>query len=279
MLDFVELQREPWHGEQATPLANCRHNSPNISCVSGPAVPTRGRAGRRPLRCPGYREQKCIRGNSGSMTARWHFGATKLDRRVAKVIARNATPAVERPARLLTWAADEHLLLAVSAGLWLASRAGDERERKQADHLVLSVVATAILPHLLKRLFAQERPDRRVVHGRRHGIPRSGKAYDAFPSGHAMHVGAVASAISWAFPKSAPLAWGAGRLGCCNPDRSAGALDDGCSRRPCDGSSRRKVSAASFTAGGHGDRSSSSSGLNGGPSLAPAGRDRRQPGG
>ena len=108
------------------------------------------------------------------MTARWHFGATKLDRRVAKVIARNATPAVERPAKLLTWAADEHLLLAVSAGLWLASRAADERERKQTDHMVLSV--------------------------------------DAFPSGHAMHVGAVASAISWAFPKSAPLAWGVGGL-------------------------------------------------------------------
>ena len=80
------------------------------------------------------------------MTARWHFGATKLDRRVAKVIARNATPAVERPAKLLTWAADEHLLLAVSAGLWLASHGGDKWERRQADHVVLSVVATAILP-------------------------------------------------------------------------------------------------------------------------------------
>jgi membrane-associated phospholipid phosphatase len=146
------------------------------------------------------------------MTARWHFGATKLDWRIARAIARNATPAVERPARLLTWAADEHVLLVISAGLWLASRAGDERERKQADHLVLSTVATAILPHLLKRLFAQERPDRRVVHGRRHGIPRSGKAYDAFPSGHAMHVGAVASATSWAFPRLAPLAWGLGGL-------------------------------------------------------------------
>ena len=49
-----------------------------------------------------------------------------------------------------------------------------------------------------------------MVHGRRHGIPRSGKAYDAFPSGHAMHVGAVASAVSWAYPKSAPIAWGLG---------------------------------------------------------------------
>ena len=41
---------------------------------------------------------------------------------------------------------------------------------------------------------------------------RSGKAYDAFPSGHAMHVGAVASAVSWAYPKWAPIAWGLGGL-------------------------------------------------------------------
>ena len=104
--------------------------------------------------------------------ARWHFGATQLDRRVAKAVVRHASPAVERPARLLTWAADEHLLYVVAGGLWLAARMGDEQERRQTDHLVLSVVATAILPHLLKRLIDQERPDRSMVHGRRHGIPR-----------------------------------------------------------------------------------------------------------
>jgi membrane-associated phospholipid phosphatase len=144
--------------------------------------------------------------------ARWHFGATQLDRRVARAVARHASPAVERPARLLTWAADEHVLYVIAGGLWLAARAGEERERRQTDHLALSVVVTAILPHLLKRLIDQERPDRCMVHGRRRGIPRSGKAYDAFPSGHAMHVGAVASAVSWAYPKSAPIAWGLGGL-------------------------------------------------------------------
>ena len=175
--------------------------------------------------------------------ARWHFGATQLDRRVAQAVARHASPAVERPARLLTWAADEHVLYMVAGGLWLAARVGDDRERRQTDHLALSVVATAILPHLLKRLIDQERPDRSMVHGPRHGIPRSGKAYDAFPSGHAMHVGAVASAVSWAYPKWTPIAWGIGG-GCGNPDRRAGALDDG---RPCghgDGSTGGTVSAA-----------------------------------
>jgi undecaprenyl-diphosphatase len=53
--------------------------------------------------------------------ARWHFGATQLDRRVAKAVARHASPAVERPARLLTWAADEHLLYVV-AGFRIAWR-------------------------------------------------------------------------------------------------------------------------------------------------------------
>jgi hypothetical protein len=45
----------------------------------------------------------------------------------------------------LTCVADEHLLFLISADLWLASRAGDRRQRQQTDHLVLSVVATAVL--------------------------------------------------------------------------------------------------------------------------------------
>ena len=146
---------------------------------------------------------------------RWRGGISarrQLDRRVAKTVARHTSPAVERPARLLTWAADEHVLYVIAGGLWLAARAGDDRERRQTDHLALSIVVTAILPHLLKRLIDQKRPDRCMVHGRRRGIPRSGKPYDAFPSGHAMHVGAVASAVSWAYPKSAPIAWGLGGL-------------------------------------------------------------------
>jgi membrane-associated phospholipid phosphatase len=137
----------------------------------------------------------------------WHFGATAVDRWVAKKVARYTIPAVEWPARVVTWAADEHVLGVVVGGLWLAARAGNKRERCQSDHLVLSVVVTAILPHVMKRLIDQERPDRCMIHGPRRGIPRSGKPYDAFPSGHAMHVGAVASALSWAYPRSAPVAW------------------------------------------------------------------------
>jgi undecaprenyl-diphosphatase len=46
----------------------------------------------------------------------------------------------------------------------------------------------------LKLLFDQTRPDRRTVIGHVHGISFSGKRKDAFPSGHALHMGALASA-------------------------------------------------------------------------------------
>jgi len=64
---------------------------------------------------------------------------------------RNATPAINWPARVLTWAADEHVVLVTAAGLWLTSREVSLRRRRQSDHLLLSVAA-AILPHLLKQL-------------------------------------------------------------------------------------------------------------------------------
>jgi undecaprenyl-diphosphatase len=93
-------------------------------------------------------------------------------------------------------AADEHVLYALSIGLWLGSLRGRPRQRAGADHMLACVLLTSILPHLLKDFIDQERPDRCMVHGRRRGISRSGNAYDAFPSGHAMHVGALASATS-----------------------------------------------------------------------------------
>jgi hypothetical protein len=46
-----------------------------------------------------------------------HFGATQLDQQVAKAVVRNASPALEWPARLLTWAADEHVLNLVAGGV------------------------------------------------------------------------------------------------------------------------------------------------------------------
>ena len=46
----------------------------------------------------------------------------------------------------------------------------------------------------MKTVFDQTRPDRKTVLGHVQGISFSGKREDAFPSGHALHMGALASA-------------------------------------------------------------------------------------
>lgn len=137
---------------------------------------------------------------------RWRVAPTRLDCAVADTIADHASPAVETPARVLTWLADEHILIGLSAGLWIASRKESPQARHDGDQILVETLIASIAPHILKNIVAQQRPDRRV-HGRRHGIPVSGKPYDAFPSGHALHAGALGSAAARIFPRAAPLAW------------------------------------------------------------------------
>lgn len=145
--------------------------------------------------------------------ARLYVQPTHADRWIAGRVAISASPAMERPARVLTVAADERPLLAAVAVYWLVTRVGTQgRDHKLANHLAANVLVSAVLPHVLKRLFAQERPDRLVIHSSRNGIPVSGKPMDAFPSGHAVHMGAAAAAFSRFFPRAAPLFWTAGGL-------------------------------------------------------------------
>jgi undecaprenyl-diphosphatase len=120
---------------------------------------------------------------------------TKADVAIAGAIARNTTPAPEEIARALTWGADEKVLLVLAAVGWLASRGRDETLQRAGNHALLVTVVASLLPHGLKRLFDQTRPDRRTVIGHIHGVPLSGKRQDAFPSGHALHMGALASAV------------------------------------------------------------------------------------
>jgi len=72
-----------------------------------------------------------------------------------------------------------------------------------------TIVASA-LRHGLKTVFDQERPDRRTVRGHWRGIPFSGKRLDAFPSGHAVHIGALASAASVLPDRQRAVVWSAG---------------------------------------------------------------------
>jgi len=125
---------------------------------------------------------------------------TAADKEIANTIAAHTTPGIERAARVMTWGADEKVLLAMAVGGWLyASRR--PRLRPIADHFLAASMLTAILPHLLKRGIDQIRPDRLTVQGHWRGVPYSGRAHDAFPSGHALHMGALASAAGLLPPR------------------------------------------------------------------------------
>jgi membrane-associated phospholipid phosphatase len=119
---------------------------------------------------------------------------TKADVTIARAIARATGPAPQEVARALTWGADEKVLLVLAAAGWLCSRGRGEALRRTGNHALLITVAASLLPHGMKILFNQTRPDRRTVIGHVHGISFSGRREDAFPSGHALHMGALASA-------------------------------------------------------------------------------------
>ena len=119
---------------------------------------------------------------------------TRIDTAIANEIAHNTNSDLEHAAQAMTWGADEHVLLALAAAGWLYTRLRQPQQRPVADHVLLVSLATALLPHVLKSMFDQTRPDRLTVTGHRHGVPFSGRSSDAFPSGHALHMGALASA-------------------------------------------------------------------------------------
>ena len=135
---------------------------------------------------------------------------TKLDVSVANAVASHTRPYAEKAAGVITWGADEHILCALAAGWWLLARSKTPQAKLASDHVLLTTIAASVLPHLLKQVFDQERPDRRTVRGHWRGIPISGKRLDAFPSGHAVHMGALASAASLLPAKQRNAAWAAG---------------------------------------------------------------------
>jgi membrane-associated phospholipid phosphatase len=127
---------------------------------------------------------------------------TRVDLAVAKACVRVANPPLERTVGVLTWLADEKVVLAGAAAFWIYARLGqpDRAISRQADQMLCCAVLAGILPHLFKHLVDRKRPDRTVVHGRRRGIPRSGDAWDSFPSGHALHLGAIAGTAARLLP-------------------------------------------------------------------------------
>jgi membrane-associated phospholipid phosphatase len=118
---------------------------------------------------------------------------TKADVWIAGAAARAANPPLQKIARGLSFGADEKVWLALTSVAWLASRGGRPSVQRAANHALLVTVAVSALPHLLKSVFNQTRPDRTTLRGRLNGVEWSGKAEDGFPSGHALHMGALFS--------------------------------------------------------------------------------------
>jgi undecaprenyl-diphosphatase len=135
---------------------------------------------------------------------------THTDIKIADAISRHTNPRIETASQILSWGADEHLLCALAAGWWLYCRHRDVQARTDSNHILLTTIAVTLLPHLLKSIFDQKRPDRLTVRGHLHGVPFSGKPLDAFPSGHAIHVGALTSAAAVLPPAKRNLMWSIG---------------------------------------------------------------------
>jgi membrane-associated phospholipid phosphatase len=133
---------------------------------------------------------------------------TSVDRAIARAGARYTAPCIQKPARLATWAGDKHVLIGLAAAHWLISRRKGFHRRVQADHLLVTLAAASVVPTVLKSIVDQERPDRCMVGPERRGIETSGNARDAFPSGHAVNMGALASALSWIYPDKKLVFWG-----------------------------------------------------------------------
>lgn len=137
---------------------------------------------------------------------------TRLDQRIASGIAAHTDRRIERAAGTLTWGADEHVLLTLAAVGWLLTRSAPTAERGLGNHILACSLTTAALPHIMKLFIDQERPDRLTIRGHLRGVPLSGKANDAFPSGHALHVGTLASAATLLPPKVPARIWTVGTV-------------------------------------------------------------------
>jgi membrane-associated phospholipid phosphatase len=135
---------------------------------------------------------------------------TQADVAIADSVAAHTDRQTEHIAEVLTWGADEHVLCALAVGWWLYARTRDAPVRRASNHVLLTTLLASTLPHALKTIFDQQRPDRLTAVGHLHGIPLSGKRLDAFPSGHAVHIGALASAATVLPPAQRNTVWAIG---------------------------------------------------------------------
>jgi hypothetical protein len=84
---------------------------------------------------------------------------TQADVAIADAIAARTGRPTERVAEAVTWGADEHVLCALAFGWWLYTRTRDGPVRRASDHVLLSTLVASALPHALKTVFDQQRPE------------------------------------------------------------------------------------------------------------------------
>jgi hypothetical protein len=90
---------------------------------------------------------------------------------------------MERPLGVITWLADERILLGAATIFWAATRlSGSGPLRREADQMLCSVLIAGIVPDLLKYLVRRERPNRALVRSRDTRVPRLGNAWDSRPA-------------------------------------------------------------------------------------------------
>jgi undecaprenyl-diphosphatase len=112
---------------------------------------------------------------------------------ISRACLHAASPALERPLRVVTWLADEKIMLGAVGVFWAATRLSPSRPlRREADAMLCSVLIAGAVPDLFKYLVRRERPNRALVRRHDRRVPRLGNAWDSFPSGHAMHLSAIA---------------------------------------------------------------------------------------
>jgi membrane-associated phospholipid phosphatase len=124
------------------------------------------------------------------------------DLAISRACQRAASPAVERPLRVVTWLADERVLLGAATVFWTVTRlTGSRSLRREADQMLCSVLIAGVVPDLCKYLVRRERPNRVLVRRQDGRVPRLGNAWDSFPSGHAMHLSAIAGSAQRLVPR------------------------------------------------------------------------------
>lgn len=88
---------------------------------------------------------------------------TKPDVLIARTVARNTNHRAEVISRGLTWGADEKILLLLATGGWVATRGRSQQLQRAGNHALLVAVTASLMPHAMKSIFDQTRPDRKTV--------------------------------------------------------------------------------------------------------------------